>query len=51
MLKKSQDEAAKIGLHMNHTKTQLITNTTDANETLPLYEREQKYTYTLAKLL
>lgn len=46
MLEELQDEAAKVGLHMNYTKTQFITNTPDADETIPIHDSTIKKTET-----
>jgi len=37
MLEELEDEAAKVGSHVNYTKTQFITNTPDADKTIPIH--------------
>lgn len=49
MLEELQDEAAKVGLHMNYTKTEFVTNTPDTDETISIHgniiKKTQTYTY------
>lgn len=49
MLKELHVEAAKIGLHMNNTKTQFMTNIPDADQTITFHgkiiNKSQSYIY------